>query len=283
MTPEEVQKRKIMQALLASMGRGGQQPAPMPQQASPQFPRQAPPSSIRVPRQAPAMPVQGGAGQAQIRGQQGGDIPAMTPMQLKEYRDKVWDPQVADSYDKDAAKLAIEWAVEGKNADVAKSLEQLREAHALLDSGADNLSGPMVGSWLGQAVAPVLNPESITTKEAIEEVVQRNLRLVLGPQFTQQEGERLISRAFNPQLQEPENAKRVGRLLRSIEDAAAAREAATQYFMKYGTLVGWDGRIPNKADIEAAIDAEDSPAAGSAPDDDGWVTLPNGMKVREKR
>lgn len=216
----------------------------------------------------PAGAVQGGAGQAQIKGQQGGDT--LSPQEMRGN----WDEQVADAYDKDAAKLALEWMAEGKNADVAKSLSQLREAKARLESGADNISGPVVGSWLGQAVAPAINPESVITKEAIEEVVQRNLRLVLGAQFTEREGERLISRAFNPKLQEPENAKRVGRLLRSIEDAALAREAAAQHFMKHGTLVGWDGRIPGIADIEASI--EDT-------SEDGWVTLPNGMRVREKQ
>jgi hypothetical protein len=93
MTPEEVQKRKIMQALMASMGGGGQQPAPMPQQAFPQFPRQAPPSPIRAPRQAPAMPVQGGAGQAQIRGQQGGDDLPPTPDELAELGKGFFDPE----------------------------------------------------------------------------------------------------------------------------------------------------------------------------------------------
>lgn len=186
---------------------------------------------------------------------------------------KGWDEQVADAFDKEGAKLAMEWLAEGKRADVAKSVDQLREARAMLESGADNLSGPFVGSWVGQAAAPVFNPESVATKEAIEEVVQRNLRLILGAQFTEREGQRLIDRAFNVKLQEPENAKRVGRLLRSIEDAAAARESAAQHFMQHGTMVGWQGQLPTKEGIEAAMD-----------DDGGdWVTLPNGMRVREKR
>lgn len=236
---------------------------------------------------APAMPqpalMQAAAGQDTVMGQAAGDtltqpgsyVPeGMTPM---EWRQSQWDEQVADAYDKDAATNAIEWAVQGKRDDVAKSLDQLREAQARLESGADNLSGPLVGSWVGQQLAPMVNPESIVTREAIEEVVQRNLRLVLGAQFTEKEGERLISRAFNPKLQEPENAKRVGRLLRSIEDAAAAREAATQYFMQNGTLVGWNGRIPSIQDIEASLDAD-----GTQPDADGWTTI-NGVRVRVKQ
>lgn len=198
-----------------------------------------------------------------------------------DYRDEVWDDQVADAYDKDAAEMALEWTAGGERADTEKSLIQLREALARLESGADNLSGPLVGSWVGQALAPTFNPESLITKEAIEEVVQRNLRLILGAQFTEKEGERLISRAFNPKLQEPENARRVSRLLASIEDAAKARESAAQYFIQNGTLVGWNGRIPGLEDIEAAVDAGDpAPPRGG---DDGWVTLPNGMRIREKQ
>lgn len=257
MTPAEIQKRDMIRALLA-----GQQPPGMPMQAPIQVNRLGADRSFEP---GPGVKV----------AQAGGFTPeGMTPM---EWRNSQWDEQVADAYDKDAATNAVEWAVQGKRDDVAKSLDQLREAQARLESGADNLSGPLVGSWLGQQIAPMVNPESIVTREAIEEVVQRNLRLVLGAQFTEKEGERLISRAFNPKLQEPENAKRVGRLLRSIEDAAAAREAATQYFMQNGTLVGWNGRIPSMQDIEASLDAD-----GTQPDADGWTTI-NGVRVRVKQ
>ena len=91
-------------------------------------------------------------------------------------------------------------------------------------------------------------PESIAMHEAVEEVLQRNLRLILGAQFTQKEGERLIERAYNPALSEAENKKRVDRLITQIKQAAKAKEDASRYFENNGTLVGFRGQLYTSPD-----------------------------------
>ena len=147
----------------------------------------------------------------------------------------------------------------GGYADVVKQLDQLREASKALKSGAQ-ISGPIMGN-APDAVLAVTNPQAVATKEAIQEVAQRNLRLVLGAQFTEKEGERLIARVFNPRLSEAENAKRVDRLIKQIGDAAQAKLDAAQYFQQYGSLTGWKGRLPRLSDFDP--DAKDSGATGS--------------------
>lgn len=149
--------------------------------------------------------------------------------------------------DKEFAKEYVKWNASGGYADTQKQIGQLKEAQAALESGA-NITGPAVGrvpDWMRN----IVNPESIETREAVEEVVQRNLREVLGAQFTEKEGERLIKRAYNDNLSEAENAKRVGRLITQIETAARQKADAMSYFEKNGTLSGWEGSLPTMSDF----------------------------------
>lgn len=139
-----------------------------------------------------------------------------------------------------------EW-VSGGFADVQKGLTQLRWAAQALESGK-NVTGP----WLGKVpdwAKTVINPQSVATRQAVEEVVQRNLRLVLGGQFAQKEGEALIARAYNEQLPEAENAARVNRLITQIDQAAKAKQEAAAYFAEHGTLEGFTGKLWRMSDF----------------------------------
>lgn len=173
--------------------------------------------------------------------------------------------------DSNFATEYVDWAVKGARADSQKSRRQLAEALTSLEK-KKTVTGPLVGSVPDWASAWV-NPEAIATREAVEEVVQRNLRLVLGAQFTEKEGERLIARAFNPRLQEDENARRVGRLLRQIEEAAEAKEEAARYYEANGTLRGWQGSLPTKEDFENIDFNKDRPKPKPKPKTSG-STLP---------
>lgn len=160
----------------------------------------------------------------------------------------------------------VEFAT-GGYADVVKQLDQLREASNTLGSGA-SISGPFMGN-LPDAVLAATNPQAVSTKEMIQEVAQRNLRVILGAQFTEKEGERLIARVFNPRLGEAENKKRVDRLIRQIGDAAKAKLDAAQYFQQHGSLTGWKGRLPRLSDFDPDFRKKESePAAPSLPS--GW-------------
>ncbi|MCL4824109.1 MAG: hypothetical protein KJZ57_07820, partial [Anaerolineales bacterium] len=127
----------------------------------------------------------------------------------------------------------------------------------------ENISGSIIGN-LPDAMLAATHPKAVATKEAIQEVAQRNLRLVLGAQFTEKEGERLIARVFNPRLSEAENAKRVDRLIKQIGDAAKSKLDAAQYFQQYGSLTGWQGRLPRLSDFDPDFGKKDSGATG------GW-------------
>jgi len=149
--------------------------------------------------------------------------------------------------------------------DINKGLEQLTEASEAL-SKSNTLTGPIV-SLMPNFVGDRVNPKAAEVREAVEEVVQRNLRLVLGAQFTEKEGERLISRAYNPTLDEAENKKRVERLIKSIKDAAQEKLNMKSYFEKNGTLKGYDSNQPSIASIEQSAFGESAPADQSTLDE----------------
>lgn len=162
-----------------------------------------------------------------LRVEAGGQkVPTLTPAQKK------LDEKFAGEY--------AEFIAGGGLEDVEKQLDQLNQVSAALRE-SDTLTGPIAGSY-PKWVREVVNPESVETQEAVEEVVQRNLRLVLGAQFTEKEGERLIARAYNPRLDEAVNARRVARLMDQIRSAAEAKMAAARYFEEHGTLQGYEGK-----------------------------------------
>ncbi len=138
--------------------------------------------------------------------------------------------------------------------DATKQLAQLKDVQRALANPKENLTGPIVGRT-PDFVKTFSNPKSIAMRERVEEVVQRSLRVILGAQFTEKEGERLIARAYNPNLGEKENAVRVGRLLTQLEQAYQSKAAAAAYFEKNGTLEGWQGKLPSLADFNPDGDA----------------------------
>lgn len=112
-----------------------------------------------------------------------------------------------EATDKAYAKEYVEWT-QGGGADMAGQISQITSIADRLESGKENLTGAVIGN-LPDAIGAVTNPSAVDARETVESVVQRNLRILLGAQFTAKEGEQLISRAYNPRLDETQNATRL--------------------------------------------------------------------------
>lgn len=177
----------------------------------------------------------------------------LNPLQAIQVREKVRElskPNLTkgqEAVDRKFADEYVDFKASGGFADVQKGIEQVGGVLSQLEQG-DNLTGPVVGR-IGDTARSIFAPEAQAAKDAVEEVVQRNLRLVLGAQFTEKEGERLISRAYNPALGAPENAKRLRRLVNQISTAAQAKQEAADYFDEHGTLAGFKGKTYSMADF----------------------------------
>lgn len=179
----------------------------------------------------------------------GGTQPAQTNItnvvggeQLTPGQKKI-DENFADTY--------LGW-ISGGYADSSKQLSQLEEALTVIGDAKQkgkNISGAV--GLLPAQMQPFVNSEGTIAKEAVEEVVQRSLREILGAQFTEKEGERLIARAYNPLLPPQENEKRVRRLLGQVKGMAEAKQDMATYFEENGTLRGYKGRAPSFSSIDA--------------------------------
>lgn len=151
------------------------------------------------------------------------------------------------SVDSSFSSEYVDWKVKGGSGDADKQILQLQEVIQTLGSGQD-VTGPVTGNvpdWMQN----VINPEAINTRDLVEEVVQRNLRLILGAQFTENEGKRLIARAYNPKLDEKSNIPRVQRLLDQMVMAKQSKDSASDYYEQNGTLKGWQGKLYNSGDF----------------------------------
>ena len=175
-------------------------------------------------------------------------VPALTPAQTK--------------VDAEFAKEYTDFRARGGSADVQKNLSQLKDALEILKT-SDTITGPVIGR-MPDIVKQAINSESINTREGVEEVVQRNLRLILGAQFTEKEGERLISRAFNPNLQEKDNIVRLERLIGQISGAAKAKGEASDYYEQNGTLAGWVPSKPEDSVVETVSTPGDNTVGRTA-------------------
>lgn len=193
-------------------------------------------------------------------------------------------------------KEYAEFAAGGGYADAVKGIEQLRGVARQL-RGQDPKTGKplpasetgyMTGVWEGlatmtDATGAVLAPKALQARQLVEEVVQRNLRIILGAQFTQKEGDRLIARAYNPYLDEKQNAERVERLLGAMQEALDAKKAASDYFEKHGSLVGFKGTeritiddIAKRAGLGAAAPATGNGKSSSSVLDEARAAIAKG-------
>ena len=147
-----------------------------------------------------------------------------------------------NAIDKAYATQYLEWS--DNSGDMIGQVAQLESVLTQLESGAD-LTGVV------QGLAPewytlLTNPDAIGAKERVAEVVQRNLKLILGGQFSEKEGKQLIDRAYNPGLPEKENIARLKRLIMQMQVGIEARNAKNAYFSKNGTLKGYEGVTVSK-------------------------------------
>ena len=93
----------------------------------------------------------------------------------------------------------------------------------------------------------LFNEKGLSVQQAVESVIQENLRETLGAQFAQKEGEMFMARGYDAKLSDEVNIERVKSLLKEIEDRASARTQTFDYFKKNKTMKGYDGPVFNES------------------------------------
>lgn len=160
-------------------------------------------------------------------------------------------PEGLVALDKAYAKDHLEWT-RGGGPNMGAEIAQINTVLQNLERG-DQLTGPTVGLINNVGMLGLINPDAEDAKQQVEQVVQSNLKLVLGAQFTEKEGQQLIARAYNPMLSPEKNIARLRKLYLQMQTAWKQRQAMADYFSQNYTLRGYEGPQPNIADFYTAL------------------------------
>lgn len=186
--------------------------------------------------------------------------------------------------DKEAAKELAAFNIGGGFSDAQKSLKQLDAAINTLETTPEGtITGTLIG-YTPDYFKPLFEEQAVVVKDQVEEIVQRNLRLILGAQFTEKEGTRLIERAYNPKLSQVENARRLKLLQQQIFDAARNKQQAYNFYQQNGTIKGFAGTLYTKTgqfleEYNSRIGVEEEPQEQPKQQEE---KIPAGVKVRKK-
>ena len=171
--------------------------------------------------------------------------PPAAPQTQAELVKKSLTPLETKVEEKSAQDL-VDFTIGGGFSDVQKGLSQLEVAkQTLMQQPEGRITGKLVGAQDDTGLLKYTNPSAQDTKEQVQEIAQRNLRLILGPQFTAKEGEALINRVYNPALPQSVNVKRLELLQDQMTSAAKTKQEAVDYYNTNGTLKGFKGKLYN--------------------------------------
>lgn len=145
-----------------------------------------------------------------------------------------------DSLNRATGKEYSDYVQGGGFSKAESNISQLNEIIGELNT-KNNLTGGL------QAVVPkiakdIFATESGDVEDRVRNVVQSNLKLLLGSQFTEREGERIIKSYYNTRQDEKTNSKRLSNLVHEMASAAAAKEAAMNWFENNNqSMSGYNG------------------------------------------
>lgn len=136
---------------------------------------------------------------------------------------------------------------------IKENLKKINSAIKVLKT--EDVSGPVTGA-IPKALQVFINPAAVNIQDDISSITYQALRDTLGPQFTENEGKRLVEQAFNPLLDEKVNLKRLERQYDRIVELAEAKIEAYKWAEKNQTLRGYDGfmgAIGDKEDLKKSF------------------------------
>jgi hypothetical protein len=174
-----------------------------------------------------------------------------------------------EEVDEKFAEQYVEWGASGGAATAIARLSDLQGALTQLDT-RDDLTGSM--GYLPDAARLALGyQDSLSVQQDVERVIQNSMKQILGAQFTEKEGVRLLQRTYDPRLPEKVIAARVRKLADALRQAAEMKEEASRYWEKNGTLKGFKIRSIEQIQNEFLRSAESlgqygKQQGGAAPD-----------------
>lgn len=130
-----------------------------------------------------------------------------------------------------------DWSTSGR-ATTAKNLKRLEDASQYLSQHQNDLIGTS-GRLTGRLPDLFKSDKTIATRDDVRAAAQGALKQVLGAQFTEREGERIMNAAYNEKLSPAENIKKIAAAIQEIKSIANEKDAQAAYFNKVGSLKGY--------------------------------------------
>ncbi len=87
---------------------------------------------------------------------------------------------------------------------------------------------------LPKTLRELLTPEEVSREDRVRSAAQESLRQTLGAQFTANEGEQIMNRAYNPRLSNEENIKRIQSVAAELQQKKQAIEDAAKNYHQTG-------------------------------------------------
>lgn len=144
------------------------------------------------------------------------------------------------------AKEYADYVASGGSATAASHIKNIAEVIDDLKSGAVTTGGisDMTPDWARKK----LNSSGVAAQQKVVDSVMSSLRQTLGPQFTEREGEKILSTSFDQNLPVEHNIPKLEKLKSRLEQMAQAKADAMTYFEENGSMKGYKGQIysPNR-------------------------------------
>lgn len=93
----------------------------------------------------------------------------------------------------------------------------------------------MTGFWPDR----MTSDDVLKARADVQSTVMNSLRAILGAQFTEKEGERIIKNTWNESDSTENNLARIERLVTDLESKANAKDAQSKYYEGNRTLSGY--------------------------------------------
>jgi len=132
--------------------------------------------------------------------------------------------EIDTAFAKEVGKDFAEWNAIGGPSNSEGKIRTLNEVAEKLERG-DFETGTLY-SFMGDMFRKVFDKESISAQQAVEQIIQQNMKLTLGGQFTEREARDFLRRSYDPNLGAEANIKK-------LKDAVRETMRKERYLGRY--------------------------------------------------
>lgn len=157
-------------------------------------------------------------------------------------------------YSKQLSKSYKQYKLEGGRGTIKTNFDRLQDAKKALEGGKVQ-TGKGFTKWIGGSdfALDIVDPEVAKARDRIRSAIVGTLRPILGGQFAEKEGQRILDLSFNPRLSSDENAKRVAQELDGIKQRVIDKE---KEFVKHGRMSPDDMTFKSRAKGDIKLTAK---------------------------